>query len=473
METLDYKKLGFKCGIEIHQQLEGLKLFCNCPTIIRRDKPDFTIRRELRATAGETGDIDQAAAHEQKKQKFFLYQGYEDTTCLVEADEEPPHPINQDALSTTLQVAKLLNAKVVDQIQVMRKTVIDGSNTTGFQRTALVGIDGYVEINGKKIGIPVICLEEEACQIVKRTADCDVYNLSRLGIPLIEIATDPTISDPVECRDVAARIGMILRSTGKCKRGIGSIRQDVNLSIKGGARVEVKGFQELKSIPKVIDNEVKRQLDLIKKDKKPELEVRKAEPDFSTSFLRPMPGADRMYPETDIPTIVSDLSAIEDVELIDDKLKKMSERYKIPGEIAKQILKKEIDFAALTSKFRNVPSLVTANILIVTPKEIKKRFNLDVSKLRQEDFEEVLGYLDSGKINKEAVVDILVNKIKGKKVDLSKYAGVSDTQLEKEIKKIIAEKKDLSMGAYMGLIMSKHRGKVDGKKVSQILKSLL
>ncbi|MFH1505869.1 MAG: Glu-tRNA(Gln) amidotransferase subunit GatE, partial [archaeon] len=261
---LDYKKLGFKAGIECHQQLEGKKLFCSCPTTIRKDKPDFTITRKLRASAGETGEVDQAALHEQKKDKYFIYQCYEDTTCLVETDSEPPHPINQDALKTCLQVSMMLNCKIVDEIQVMRKTVVDGSNTSGFQRTALVGRDGYLMLGNKKIRIPSVCLEEEACQVIERKKDHDVYNLSRLGIPLIEIATEPDMATPEEAKEVAAKIGMILRSTGACKRGIGSIRQDVNLSIKGGARTEVKGFQDYKSIPKVIEKETERQINLIK-----------------------------------------------------------------------------------------------------------------------------------------------------------------------------------------------------------------
>jgi len=472
MEKFDYKKLGFKCGIEIHQQLEGRKLFCNCPTVIRRDKPDFTIRRELRATAGETGEIDRAASHEQKKQKYFLYQGYEDTTCMVEADEEPPRQINMDALRAVLQVAKMLNAKVVGQIQVMRKTVIDGSNTSGFQRTALVATDGCVEVNGKKIAVPTICLEEEACQIIDRNLECDIYNLSRLGIPLIEIATDASISDPVECREVAAEIGMILRSTGNCKRGIGSIRQDVNLSIKGGARVEVKGFQELKAIPKVIDNEINRQLAIIKQGNKMEEEVRKAEEDLTTTYLRPMPGADRMYPETDIRPIVPDMKGIGDVKLIKTKVIELSEKVGIHDELAIQIIKNNINIDYYINKFPNIEPKFMVNTLINTPKEISARFEMDGSALKPADFEEALGYLNSGKISKEAVIEILVEKLQGRKIDLAKYAGVSDRELEQEIRKIVAEKKGLSTGAYMGIVMQKFRGKVDGKKVSEILKKL-
>ena len=278
MEKIDYEKVGFKCGIEIHQQLDTHKLFCECPSIIIDEKPDFTVKRYLRAAAGETGEVDIAAKHEMEKGKYYLYYCYDKNTCLVELDEEPPHLINKEALEIALIIARLLNAKIVDEIQVMRKTVVDGSNTTGFQRTALIARDGYIETPKGVVRIPIICLEEDAAKIVERTRDYDVYNLSRLGIPLIEIGTDASIKDPEHAKEVASKLGMILRST-RVKRGLGTIRQDVNLSIKGGARIEIKGFQDLKAMPRIIEKEVRRQLELIEKGEKVRREVRKAEPD--------------------------------------------------------------------------------------------------------------------------------------------------------------------------------------------------
>src|SRR3989344_6420544 len=130
---MNYKQLGLKCGIEIHQQLEGKKLFCACPTLVRDDAPDFTIQRRLRASAGEQGDIDVAAQEEQLKSKNFVYEGYEDSTCLVELDCEPPHALNEESLHTALQFCMLVKAPISQVIQVMRKTVVDGSNTSGFQ----------------------------------------------------------------------------------------------------------------------------------------------------------------------------------------------------------------------------------------------------------------------------------------------------------------------------------------------------
>ncbi|MFH1211427.1 MAG: Glu-tRNA(Gln) amidotransferase subunit GatE [Candidatus Woesearchaeota archaeon] len=468
----DYKALGFRCGIEIHQQLDGRKLFCDCPAEIRKDKPDFELYRKLRISAGESGKVDRAALHEKGKDKYFMYQGYYDTTCLVEIDEEPPHQINQEALTAALQTAKLLNAEIVDEIQFMRKVVIDGSNTSGFQRTALVGRKGFVEINGRKIIIDTICLEEEACQVIERHEDHDVYNLSRLGIPLIEIATDASISSPEECKDVAEKIGLILRSTGKCKRGIGTIRQDVNISIKGGARTEIKGFQDLKSIPKVINNEIDRQLALIKKGAKVEDEVRNAKPDFSTEFLRPMPGADRMYPETDVEIIIPAGVDIGGVELLTEKAEKI-EKLGIDKEIAKKLVRnnKAELFNNIISECRNVKPSFVADILLSYSNNVNiADKHADASLIKDEDILGILRKLDNGKISKDSVMPLLVEISLGKKPDFSKHEQLSDKELEKEIKFIIESKKGLSYGAIMGEVMAKFKGKADGKKIAELVK---
>ena len=310
---IDYQKLGFKCGLEIHQQLEGKKLFCNCLTLNSDAEADVKFERRLRAVAGETGKIDIAAKHEMEKGRKIIYEADSADTCLVECDEEPPHELNIEALETTLKAALLFNAKVVDEIQVMRKTVVDGSNVSGFQRTALVAQDGFIETSQGKVVIPTICLEEEAAQKLEDGNNFVRYRLDRLGIPLIEIATNAGIKSPEHAKEVAAYIGMVLRSVG-VKRGLGTIRQDVNVSIKDGARTEIKGFQDLRSIPKVIEYEINRQLNAINQNKKLNEEVRKAEPDFTTSFLRPMPGADRLYPETDVVHVKVEKNYVENLK---------------------------------------------------------------------------------------------------------------------------------------------------------------
>jgi len=473
---LNYKKLGFRCGIEVHQQLEGLKLFCSCPTLNSDKKPDICFARRLRAVAGETGKIDIAAAHEMEKGKEFIYIANTEDTCLVEFDSEPPHPLNQDALETTLQVALLLKANIIDEIEFMRKTVIDGSNTSGFQRTALIAIDGSLDTSQGKVKIESICLEEEAAQKIKEDKNSITYRLDRLGIPLIEIATDASIKSPQHAKEVAGLLGMILRSTEKVKRGLGTIRQDVNISVKEGVRTEIKGFQDLRTIPRVIENEVKRQLEAIKNGKNLEKTVRKAEPDFTTSFLRPLPGAARMYPETDIPNMQITpnlLKKIKIPELLTEKSFALEKKFKISDVHASEIIKENIDFETYANKYSKVKPNDIAKIIIDIPKDIKSRLKLDSSKLKTKDFEEVLSYLNENKINMDAVTEILSNKIQGKAINLLKYKKADTSQLEKDIAHIIKSKPNLSIGAYMGLIMAKYRGKADGKKVMILLNKLL
>jgi len=471
---IDYKKLGFKCGLEIHQQLEGKKLFCSCPTINSDKDPDVRFVRKLRAVAGESGQVDIAAKHEMEKGKKFLYEADSSDTCLIEYDEEPPKELNEQALETVLKVALLLKAKIVDEIQVMRKTVVDGSNVSGFQRTALVAIDGHLNTPLGKINIPTICLEEEAAKKQEQSNGYVRYRLDRLGIPLIEIATDASIKNNEHAKEVAAYIGMVLRSVG-VKRGLGTIRQDVNVSIENGERTEIKGFQDLKSIPKVIDLEIHRQLDEIKQGNKINKEVRKVEKDFSTSFLRPMPGAARLYPETDVLRVELDKDYIQKIKLpklLKEKEKEFTKKYNLTKELAKELLGNDI-FEDLIKKYRKLEPQLIAHTLINIPKEIKTRFKEDISKLNKIHFEEILDYLENGKITKEAIIGLLIKKIKNEKIKLEEFTGISEKDIEKEVKDLIERKKGLNIGAYMGILMGKFRGKVDGKKIMELLKQFV
>jgi glutamyl-tRNA(Gln) amidotransferase subunit E len=263
-----------KAGLEIHQQLATHKLFCPCPSELS-EEVQGTVLRRLRATGGELRATDPAAAFEASLGLSFVYEVVP-TTCLVELDEEPPHAINAEALDVALTVALLLHATPIDEILVMRKLVVDGSNTSGFQRTALVAVDGWVEVGGKRISVDTICLEEDAARKVSETGGEVRYRLDRLGIPLVEVATGPDITSPEQVRDVAEAIGALLRSTQKVRRGIGTIREDVNLSIEGGTRIEIKGVQELRLLAKYSEVEIARQEMLLRL--KEELHRRNAQP---------------------------------------------------------------------------------------------------------------------------------------------------------------------------------------------------
>lgn len=259
---MDYKALGLKVGLEIHQQLKTHKLFCNCPSELH-DSHEYEFVRTLRPTQSELGEVDRAALAEARKEKGFRYQATENT-CLVEADEEPPHNANQEAIDTVLEFTCMVGADPLDEIHFMRKIVIDGSNTSGFQRTALIALGGEIRLeDGQGIGLSTICLEEDAARTIAQNEKETIYRLDRLGIPLIEIATEPVISSPVQARDAALKIGELLRATNKVRRGIGTIREDINISISGGARVEIKGVQVPKMIATYVEEEIARQLRLI------------------------------------------------------------------------------------------------------------------------------------------------------------------------------------------------------------------
>ena len=261
---MDYEELGFKCGIEIHQQLDtDRKLFCHCPVDLVDENASGKFSRYLNAVAGESGETDEAAEQASAKNVEYIYKYYNRNNCLVEADEEPPHEMSEEALNTVLTFSRMVDADIVPEIQIMRKLVVDGSNTSGFQRTAMVGLDGEIETESGAVSIEDIELEEESAGIHKRDSEKAVYDLNRLGVPLVEIGTDASIKSPYHAREVAMKLGMLLRSTGNARRGLGTIRQDVNVSIEEGSRVEIKGFQDVKNIDKLIELELKRQKNLV------------------------------------------------------------------------------------------------------------------------------------------------------------------------------------------------------------------
>ncbi len=478
---MDYKKLGFKCGLEIHQQLDSNKLFCNCSSELRDDKPDFVVERELRAVAGEKGEIDVAAFYEQLKGKHFIYEGYNDSTCLVELDEEPPHPINKDALEIALLVAKMMHCEIPKQAQVMRKTVVDGSNTSAFQRTVLIGRNGWIKVKTKKegkekrIGINYLILEEDAARRITEDKNSVTYRLDRLGIPMLEIVTAPDIQTPQEAKDTAEAIGMILRSTGKVKRGIGTIRQDVNVSIKGHNRVEMKGVQDLRLMPRYVQTEIERQVKNKKSKTNKNMEdphVRNVKPDFSSKYLRPLPGSARMYPETDIPFVELDSKGLELPELIDEKVKRFV-KLGLSSDLAELVAKEVSDlFEELAKEHPKIKVAFIAETLTSTLRELKRKYQAEIEKLTPDNFRELFKHLSEDKIHKDIVLDALIDMTKGV-FDIKKYESLSTEDITKEIKKIIEKNKNAPFGALMGIAMKKLAGKASGKVISDEIKKLL
>lgn len=615
---MDYRTLGLKVGIEIHQQLSTGKLFCDCETEFSDEHNKEFVRR-LRPTQSEMGEIDRAALEESERKLHFRYQTVP-YSCLVEADEEPPHDANKRAIEASLEVSGLLGMKVVDEIHFMRKIVIDGSNTGGFQRTALIAMDGNVKVDGKDIGISTLCLEEDAARKITEHGSEVTYRLDRLGIPLIEMATEPVINTPEEARSVAERLGMLLRATKKVRRGIGTIREDINISISGGARVEVKGVQDLRLLHVYIEEEVKRQLALLEvkkhlrekgaariepgfkdlsglfRDTKckvlkaaleskgrifgvrlpkfastlgpsdagvkrlgPELaaharvagvkglfhsdelpgygvtvaevedirtalsvepddafliiaeqeekasaaivkaidranaaiegvpeETRDPLPDGQTVYSRPLPGKDRMYPETDVRPILIDEEIMESIrlnlpELPEGKMARLVKEFSISKEQAEALLKSgyEDEFELLATQYGNAQ--VVARIYLNTYPELEKA-GLDPSRLKVEVIKDVMAGLKTDNFAKEAIPKILTSVLENghgvsravevigvEKIDLQEVREICD-RVVKERESFIRERGENSLGPLMGIVMKELRGRVDGQIISEILR---
>jgi glutamyl-tRNA(Gln) amidotransferase subunit E len=259
-----YKELGLRCGLEIHQQLlTEKKLFCRCQAVLHRDEPGAVILRHMRPTLSELGEYDGTALMEFKTKKNVIYQLYNDTVCTYEMDDTPPFHLNHQALDIALEIGLLLNYSIVDEIHVSRKQYLDGSIPTGFQRTGIVGVEGWIPYKNRKIRLIQLGLEEDACREISDVGHQIIFRTDRLSIPLVEVVTHPDIQTPTEAGEVARLIGRLLRSTGKVRRGLGSVRQDVNVSITGSTRVELKGISKLQYIPKAIAHEAQRQKALL------------------------------------------------------------------------------------------------------------------------------------------------------------------------------------------------------------------
>ena len=268
-ETLDPVALGFMCGLEIHQQLSTGKLHSRLPTELYDFKseeiPDEWPRssRRLRASEGEGGRKDVAARFEQKRNRTFEYV-QPPNAGLIELDESPPRTHDSDAVDIVLTVSAMTGSNPIPSLQAMRKTVVDGSNTSGFQRTTIVATGGSIVAGSARVGLDLISIEEDSARKLtsfkSESGEKVIYNLDRLGTPLIEIATSPEVRSPEHAKETAIVLGRILRDTRRVRRGLGSIRQDLNVSISCGDRVEIKGCQDLDWIPKIIRLEMARQL---------------------------------------------------------------------------------------------------------------------------------------------------------------------------------------------------------------------
>jgi len=492
-EKIDFKKARMKAGIEIHQQLDSRqKLFCACITAMVEKEPAAVVVRKQHPVASELGAIDAAAQYEYLRGRSFHYQAFRNETCLVDTDEEPPHALNREALQTALEIAMLLNCDVPAEINVMRKTITDGSNTGAFQRTMIIGTDGWMKFGGKKIPISQVALEEDSAAIVrdgengngnggKEPAEDNgkaTYRLNRLGVPLVEITTGTLEGfSPEQLQEIAFMIGITCRSTEKVKHGIGTIRQDLNVSVRGGERVEVKGVQELGMIAKVIEKEAARQLELLKAGKKLEQETRATLLDGSTRFMRPMPGAARMYPETDVPPVVLDGAWLKQLkeklpEPWTDKLERFKEKLGLTADVAVQVVGSDyLDlFERIMKKHPRANAVVVANVFTSTLKDISRR-KLDVKKLGDRHFFAIFSELEKKRIVKEAIPDLLVNFVNapdeaiGDALRKLNLTMMSDAELRAVVEQLAKDSPGMAKERLYGIAMGRVRGRADPQDV--------
>ncbi len=272
---MDYRAAGFKCGIEIHQQLHTeRKLFCRCPAGVYTTEVTGEVLRHMRPTLSELGEYDGTALMEFKTKKNVTYLLNSLCVCTYEMDDTPPFPINQEAVDKAIQIALMFDMNIIDEIHVARKQYLDGSIPTGFQRTAIIGVDGKMPYKDRYINIFQLNVEEDACREVRDVGHDIVFRTDRLGMPLIEIITAPDMKTPFEAAEVVELLGRVCKASGNVRRGIGSVRQDVNVSVTGGTRVEIKGVPQYGLIPALTHNEALRQINLLKlKDKLTEMNL--------------------------------------------------------------------------------------------------------------------------------------------------------------------------------------------------------
>lgn len=622
--------MGLKVGLEVHRQLDTeRKLFCDCPTALSTRPPTLTFERKLRPTQSELGQIDPAALFEFHKGRSIKYEADTETSCLVDIDEEPPHLINMEAVDIALTVSLLLNAHTLDEVHVMRKIVIDGSNTSGFQRTAIIALDGKIDVDGKGIPIQQISLEEDSGRKTGETKNTTTFRLDRIGVPLIEISTGASITDPIEAGKVALAIGQTLRATRRVKRGLGSVRQDLNVSISSGALIEIKGVQELELVSKAVELEVQRQIilleirdelqrrnvkhddieekivdvtgtlskseskiiqsalkqkgvvhgvklrgfsGLLKRELMPGIrlgtemakrasfygrvsgifhsdelpgygitqteveeigktlhagstdafvliadtrentidglravlerakeatigvpeETRTANQDGTTHYMRPRPGAARMYPETDIPPVQISSEMVRRLKdnlpkLPDELAREIEKRYEIGPKLAIQLVNSDYleTFREIVASSENVPSSFIATILTESLRSLT-RDKVPVDNLEESHLREVFHSVSEGKTAKESVVEILkwlasnprasvreaVETLHLGMIGRSELAAIISKTLSSHAS-FVKENGTNAMGKMMGLVMAEVRGRADPRTVTELLKTEL
>src|ERR1041385_2581515 len=265
MDQFDYQSAGLISGLEVHQQLlTSEKLFCHCPAGLYTETHDAEVLRHMRPTLSELGVYDGTALMEFKTKKEIVYLLNRLNTCTYEMDDTPPFLVNQEAIDVSIELCLMMNMDIIDEVHIARKQYLDGSIPTGFQRTAIVGVNGFLPFRGRKLTVTHLSVEEDSCREVSDKGHRVIWRTDRLGMPLTETVTGPELRTPEEVRDAILLCGLVARSTGRVRTGIGASRQDVNVSVRGGNRVEIKGVPRAGYAVKLVHNEGVRQFNLLK-----------------------------------------------------------------------------------------------------------------------------------------------------------------------------------------------------------------
>ena len=260
LESVDYQAVGLISGLEVHQQLlTKEKLFCRCPAGLYTETHDGEVLRHMRPTLSELGEYDGTALMEFKTKKEIVYLLNQQNVCTYEMDDTPPFLVNQEAIDVAIELCLTMNMDIIDEVHIARKQYLDGSIPTGFQRTAIVGVNGWLPFKGRRLTITHVSVEEDSCREVKDKGHQIIWRTDRLGMPLTETVTGPELRTPQEVRDAILLCGLVARSTGRVRTGIGASRQDVNVSVRGGNRCEIKGVPRAGLAVKLVHNEGLRQ----------------------------------------------------------------------------------------------------------------------------------------------------------------------------------------------------------------------
>ena len=424
--------------------------------------------------------------------------------------------LNKQVVEYAMAVGVATNCQINQYSKFDRKNYFYPDNPQNYQISQLylpICHDGGIEIeteNGKKtIGIHEIHMEEDAGKLVHDDwEEVSLVDYNRSGVPLIEIVSEPDMRSAEEVIAYLDKLRMIIQYLGAsdCKMQEGSMRADVNLSVREvgakefGTRTEMKNIGSFKAIARAIEAETARQIDLIESGEKVVQETRRWNDDQGYSYaMRSKEDAQdyRYFPEPDlVPIVISDewLQQVKDnqPELRDEKLKRYQEEFGLP-EYDAQILtsvKKLADVFEATTELCKKPKKVS-NWLMGETMRLLKEHDMDPEDIKFSpiNLAKVIELTEAGTINSSVAKEVF-EKVFTEDIDPDKYVeetGLNpvndDGALRETIEKIIQDNpqsvedyrngKEKAIGFLVGQTMKAMKGKAIPGMVNKILKELL